>query len=397
MKIEILRRRLLLIYYMSFVLLFLASMKMWVFWNLENYLIVISLFISTLLFISCRSCFILSDNRLVSLVFLFLFFVYLSLARGEGVLRNLSLIILFSYLILLKDNYKNHLFVILLKIYATILVVSMFFFLAHYLCGLDINGEYVSYGNYDHFFRNYYFFLVFDSDFNFAFPRFQSVFVEPGHLGMISSFLIFSQSFDLKKWYNLIIMASALLSFSLAAYVLILVGACLLYCIENRDKIYIIFSTVIIVIALGFIVLQMIDKNSMFYQLIIERLQFENGDISGNNRFSLDFENSYNEKIVTAKAWLGWQPDFSVYEGGNAGYKRYIAEYGVLGILFFLLFYLIYCKRYGKYAYALCFIYCLSFLQRAYPYWPCEIISYLCGANYLYYSKNLILKRPNDN
>ena len=49
-----------------------------------------------------------------------------------------------------------------------------------------------------YFYDNYYFFLFNNDTDRLPIPRFSSIFLEPGHLGMITTFLIYANQFDLK-------------------------------------------------------------------------------------------------------------------------------------------------------------------------------------------------------
>ena len=235
------------------------------------------------------------------------------------------------------------------------------------------------YSNYrgQYYFKNYFVFLVPEVDMTYYFPRFQSVFLEPGHLGMISSFILYVQRFNLKKWYNVAILISALFSFSLAAYVLLFVG--LIMFVYIKKKILILFVSILFIMSTSLLIIYNWGRDSMFNELIVERLKYDNGDIAGNNRFSDDFERDYNTKIETVNKWFGWQPDFSIYKGGNAGYKRYISNYGIVGVFIVFFLYLSFCRGYSKKSLSILALFSLAFIQRAYPFWYSELLIFICG------------------
>lgn len=374
------------VYKLCMLLLFLSSLKMWILWNVERIVEILALLVSVIVYVINNKLFFLTKNKLIIILFACIFFLYKPLIMGEiiGIFGAFVSIVIFSILVLSNTEFKIHLLLFVTKGFAIILMISLSFFLAYYLLHIPLSFTYVEYAN-QYNILNYNLFITLISDVNslFIIPRFQAVFVEPGHLGMISSFLLYIQSFNLKKWYNTIIFISAIFTFSLAAYVLILIGFVMFNMIENRMKFMRMLLMFLVVSSVGVLIVFKIDKDSMINQLILERLVIENGDIVGNNRFSYDFDREYNEKIITSDKWLGWQPDFSVYKGGNAGYKRYIANYGIIGFVFFVLFYISCCRGYTIYSISLFLLYLIAFIQRAYPYWECELIPFICGVPFI--------------
>ena len=82
---------------------------------------------------------------------------------------------------------------------------------------VSINDPYYSWG-----FSNSLFLILPIT--SFPFPRFQSIFLEPGHLGMISSLMLYMIRYNMRSWQGIIIFLSSLLSMSLAAYMLLFLG-----------------------------------------------------------------------------------------------------------------------------------------------------------------------------
>lgn len=378
------RKNILMSYKLSMLLLFLSSMHMWTFWGIERIVMILSFFTSISFYLFCKSFFVITNKRIISVFLLSLFFLYLALVieNVTGVLGAIVSISIFSVLIFLKDYFRVKLLVFILKCFSALLSVSLLYFLACCLLDISLPFIYTDYAD-QYYFKNYYFFLTYDANWFFVLPRFQSVFVEPGHLGMVLSLLLYTQKFDLKKWYNIIMMISAILSFSLAAYVLIVIGIIMINVIRNRNSIFYILIAISFAFMSICIFVDRLDQENMFNKLIVERLTIENGDIAGNNRFSNDFEKDFKRKINTTDKWFGWQPNFSIYGGGNAGYKRYIATNGIIGVVVFVLFYLSCCKGYGIYSYSLLLLYLLSFIQRSYPDSEFELIPFICGVSFL--------------
>lgn len=371
-------------YKLSMLLLFFSSMHMWTFWGIERIVMMLSFFTSISFYLFCKSFFVITNKKIISVFLLSLFFLYLVFVVENitGVLGAIISISIFSVLIFLKDHFRVKLLVFILKCFSALLSVSLLYFLACYLLDISLPFTYTDYAD-QYYFRNYYYFLTYDANWFFVLPRFQSVFLEPGHLGMVLSFLLYTQKFNLKRWYNVIMMISAILSFSLAAYVLIITGIIMINIIRNKNSIFYILIAILFTFMSISVFVDRLDQENMFNKLIIERLTIEDGDIAGNNRFSDDFEKEFKRKINTTDKWFGWQPDFSIYGRGNAGYKRYIATNGIIGVVVFVLFYLSCCKGYGIYSYSLLLLYLLSFIQRSYPNSEFELIPFICGVSFL--------------
>lgn len=90
-----------------------------------------------------------------------------------------------------------------------------------YILGFPLPSSPIAHETLMYSYTNYYFFLIDDRSFLILLPRFQSVFMEPGHLGTASVLLLLTQLGKWKKWYNVILLIATLMSFSLAAFVLL--------------------------------------------------------------------------------------------------------------------------------------------------------------------------------
>jgi hypothetical protein len=220
------------------------------------------------------------------------------------------------------------------------------------------------------------------------FYRFQSIFTEPGHLGMISSLLIYINRYDLKKKSVFIIFVSALLSFSLAAYVLLIIGYFIYELVSRKKKIYIKLMNFIMSISLligmaSYIYIQYSD--SLISQLIISRLEYdEDRGFTGNNRANSYFTYYYETKFYKSSDYMfGMNPD--QYEkklaGGVSSYKSFIVQHGLIGIILLFIFYssIVYDSK-SKLLFGLFILYCASFWQRPYALWEMELFLFIGAA-----------------
>lgn len=270
------------------------------------------------------------------------------------------------------------------KYFSIILFVSMLFWIVH-LLGTKLPYSIIRFQDsvtYPEFY-NYYFFIK--ADYLTFFPRFQSIFLEPGHLGMICAFLLFANQYDLKDKYVLCIFCALLLSFSLAAYVLLGCGWFLFYLkCEKRNIIYI------------FLLLSMISvlcsyawekEDNVVNEYILSRLVYEDGKLSGDNRTSEDFDDYFSKKIMTSSDCLigigpkTFQTKLSFSGSGNSSYKVFIVMDGIVGLLIVLFFYSgILLKYYTRELFLLFILYVISFIQRPYALWDSQILIYILSA-----------------
>ena len=223
------------------------------------------------------------------------------------------------------------------KVFAGFLIISILFFFLHFI-GVNLPNVSVERGNYSY--TNFFFFLLDDRElWNIFIPRFNSVFLEPGHMGTTIIMLLATQIGKWKKWYNVVLFVALLMSFSLAAYCL---GVMLLFLRLWMLRRKIVLKVLGLVSFLGIIVggsFVYNDGDNMLNNLIVMRLEVsETGDdFKGNNRVSEDFEKEFESFLGSSDILFGREMD---YEGwGNSGYRVYIYDYGMAGFALFFVFY----------------------------------------------------------
>ena len=223
------------------------------------------------------------------------------------------------------------------KVFAGFLIISILFFFLHFI-GVNLPNMSVERGNYSY--TNFFFFLLDDRElWNILIPRFNSVFLEPGHMGTTIIMLLATQIGKWKKWYNVVLFVALLISFSLAAYCL---GVMLLFLRLWMLRRKIVLKVLGLVSFLGIIVggsFVYNDGDNMLNNLIVMRLEVSDtgDDFKGNNRVSEDFEKEFESFLGSSDVLFGREMD---YEGwGNSGYRVYIYDYGMAGFALFLVFY----------------------------------------------------------
>lgn len=223
------------------------------------------------------------------------------------------------------------------KVFAGFLIISILFFFLHFI-GVNLPNMSAERGNYSY--TNFFFFLLDDRElWNILIPRFNSVFLEPGHMGTTIIMLLATQIGKWSKWYNVVLFVALLMSFSLAAYCL---GVMLLFLRLWMLRRKIVLKILGLVSFLGIIVggsFVYNDGDNMLNNLIVMRLEVSDtgDDFKGNNRVSENFEKEFESFLGSSDVLFGREMD---YEGwGNSGYRVYIYDYGMAGFALFLLFY----------------------------------------------------------
>lgn len=227
-------------------------------------------------------------------------------------------------------------------------------------------------------FTNYIFYLKTTVDHG-TFERFNAFFLEPGHQALVSTFLMMANKFDFRKCPWLIILAlGVVFSFSLAGYLLSVAGFLLLK-VNSLAKALVSMGAITVV---GVGAYMWSGGDNALNEMIISRLEYdESSGIKGNNRFfdNTDFE--YDRALKSNYFWIGVKTRANMNLISGAGYKIYILNYGMVGVLLAMIFYLTVIPARPDYRYTISFLIVLTlcFLQRAYPFWYSWLFPYVVG------------------
>ena len=320
-----------------------ASIHVMYFWMIEAYcpFVTMPLFIMSVLLSrsTCTPIFTRTDFLLPTLLSLIVQY-YQCLVNAQNIvpfiISTASLCMFYCMFRIDKEIAEKSLTKIC-KVFAGFLIISILFFFLHFI-GVNLPNVSVERGNYSY--TNFFFFLLDDRElWNILIPRFNSVFLEPGHMGTTIIMLLATQIGKWKKWYNVVLFVALLISFSLAAYCL---GVMLLFLRLWMLRRKIVLKVLGLVSFLGIIVggsFVYNDGDNMLNNLIVMRLEVSDtgDDFKGNNRVSEDFEKEFESFLGSSDVLFGREMD---YEGwGNSGYRVYIYDYGMAGFALFLLFY----------------------------------------------------------
>lgn len=361
---------------------FLHSMLCYYFWDVRLGIIhSITLILFIFFYLSNREKFEHSKKNL----FVSVFFLICLLLYNQGLydifkfFGALSYSCVFYILLGLSYEYKKELFQFFFKGMAIILSISLSAFLLLGL-GVDLpNNGLVVHPEADfYYYINYY--VVFIGTYGI---RFNSIFCEPGHLGMVLSFLLFVDGYNFKKISTIILTISLLFTLSLAGYVLLFLGYFLRLSTFNVGKAILHLSIFFLFIIMSVsILIYYSGEDEIVQELIIDRLEYDEGEgtISGDNRVTEATDN-YLLNMDLSELLLGVSAKKRILLRNSeiisgSGYKIFIIENGLLAVFLTLVLYMIlalYAEQNKKLVWYLLLLYSINFIQRAYPYW-CSLI-----------------------
>jgi hypothetical protein len=368
-------------------LLMLYSMYPWFFWDADI------LFVSLLFSFVCIRLFLWKRRIQKEQVFLAVLVVMLysvldvpHLDTMKDVIRYLAYHVLLVLLVIfMRTDERILILPVVTKCYAFVLCLSISMFI---LCefGMDIPYQILKYPHHNSYpdFQNRI--LLITRDTSEAYHRFQAIFREPGDMG-ISALLLYMNHYELKRKSIFIIFVSVVLSFSLAAYVLLLLGYITFdFAKVEGMNIYVRCIKWIVLFLLiifsGMYVYNEFPQN-IFGNLIVERLvPNEEKGINGNNRTSLTFDSYYESSFYKSNdkffgmGYPRFQKRFP--QGGVASWKGFVVMHGLVGIacLFFFFSYLVFVSR-SRFVFGLFVLYCAYFWQRPYILFEMQLFLFI--------------------
>ena len=252
---------------------------------------------------------------------------YFRTISSFGSFANIACVLLLSY----YDKYKLLEFITnVLTCILAISVVCWTFRLMGYAFPVF---EYVDLKDDLHYLKNcYIFYDNANSSYTF-FSRFRGIFIEPGQLATPCVFLFFARGAKIKDWKNAILLVCILFSFSLAGYVLLLIGLFLKYFfIKGKAKIAYILGFVLLIGTLSFYGFKYANSDDPFVSLIIERLEYdEELGISGNNRTDYVFDTHFEQYIKSDKILFGMgdemQRGYASWTNHASGIKKFFVYF----------------------------------------------------------------------
>ncbi len=303
-------------------------------------------------------------NFLTVSLFALYFVVFQFLMWREFYFSDLYLIITLFIVGGISDKYKHETFVLYSKMMGAMVLISLITWLIHkYLVEIPTIGildisSFKGTGQGSTLMHNHFFFVTYFD----RVDRFYGVFDEPGVLGTIGAILLYANKYDFKRWYNVALLLGGIFTFSLAFYLLVLIGLAIHF-LKDIKKIVMGMFVFLIGVAIVFFVLY---DNPSFQQHIIARLdgiESVTGLINDRDNAYVvnNFEDLFNQPVHLL---FGYGNDPSMGAGTTTSYMRWILRYGVVGFSIMCIIFGLLIKPNNKDKTGLCILLLLSFLQR---------------------------------
>ncbi|MBP5796677.1 MAG: hypothetical protein J6W26_00165 [Bacteroidales bacterium] len=226
-----------------------------------------------------------------------------------------------------------------------------------------------------HWVTNYYFFLAGDETNLLKFPRFRGMFIEAGQAATVCVLLYFANGRKLRLWQKISLLTAIILSFSLAAYVTFMLCFALTIILNPRNRYKIISTGLLFAVVIGFFSYfnNPQHQNNAFYNLIVERLVYdEEKGIAGNNRSSEYVEYRYEQLMNSKDKYLGlgrelnsaWRTNDN-WTNDSSGIRKFIIWNGLIGtalVFLYMLVLLLQHRSYGSFVIWVCVV--ANFLVR---------------------------------
>lgn len=384
------------------LLAFYESLHPWFLWSLGPYAYLFMAFCmagSSLLAKSLNEDTIFTNKESIPFLLYSMLSVCIFLVNPDATFMafiSVALQIFFYYYLFLANEelFRNTMRFITIS-FSILLCISLFGF-ALYLLNFSLPYRDAQFGDNLYSFSNYYLFLIDDRSLFVLFPRFQSVFLEPSHMAIAAVFLLMTESGNWGKWYNIIIIISVVISFSLEAYVLFF---CLVFLSKWIQRQYFMRNLIAITLFFMAIVVGSFFYNNgdnMLNSMIVMRLEISDGEVAGNNRTTTDFDVEYESFLGSSDIVFGRDMDGSF---GNSGYKVFIYENGIANLfLLFLLYGAILYNRNNKRAAFTAFVLTfIHFIVRAHMTWAsCIIPMYYMAQFYKANTKEKVYEESSD-
>lgn len=286
-------------------------------------------------------------SQVLPIMLLLLYCIYSIIITHSGdrfvFFRYLAIFIAMSSVFFLTHDEKQYVLQFFTKGFVVILFISIFGWIL-FLMGVKLpHSGLIFHSNGFHEYYDYYFFRISAIGAESTFPRFQSVFLEPGQLATPCVFLFFLNSFEKKVFgiQNLVLLAAIILSFSLVSYGLLLISfLAIAWNIGARLRVPL--TIIVILLIGGGYYLASSSQNNAFNVLILSRLEYdEETIISGNNRTSAIFDVKYANFIKSKDKYFGIHNKLSFgydWTNNSSGYKKFIVHDGIVGMVIFMSF-----------------------------------------------------------
>ncbi|MPM67289.1 hypothetical protein SDC9_114211 [bioreactor metagenome] len=176
---------------------------------------------------------------------------------------------------------------------------------------------------------NKWFIFATMGDPRYSLIRLCGIFNEPGALGTVCA-LLFASSFNYsKKREKIVWILTALFSFSLAGYMLLITYLIIYLWNKNWRSI-----VVVLVFIVFFLATPRIDWGNDQFNTFAKRFEITTHGLMGDNRIRTTFNIEFEQFKNSSDYPFGKGANFTLIEG-TASYKNYIIQFGIIGFILY--------------------------------------------------------------
>lgn len=257
----------------------------------------------------------------------------------ERIFNSSVFLILMTSILLARNEEKRFLLTSMTNCFVVMLLISIPAWIL-FLIGVPLphSGEFQP--DDFHLVINYKFFLLSVRTLQ-IFPRFQSIFLEPGQFATPCAFLYFLNGANFSR-KNILFLIAILLSFSLIAYGLIILAFISSRMFNSKkNRVLKTVLSVVVVAGISFYFSSSENGDDPITALIVNRLQYdEDKGLTGNNRTGSYFESQYAKVLSSDDRYWGIHQQLEKGEDWTynaSGYKKVIVHRGIIGLAVILL------------------------------------------------------------
>lgn len=323
--------------------------------------------------------FVKPDRRCI--ILLILLYIWIGLhSTFFGLVNQAFNFYIISKLLSMRLEPMINTFQSLTKWFAILLIISLLFFILHYV-GVPLPHQSLWNPELKYDFDNYYFFVCGTEE---LLPRFRSIFGEPGHLTQGLILLLVANLFNLRDKYVLILFIAQIATFSLAGYISLFVAYTVLSLLNGKSMKKLLMPIILLGVIVYFCI--HMSEYSFFYEIIGYRFN-PDIDTGRNDRNSYETQKLF-DAFCQSISFLWGADSQTLSKIDGSGYRVYLMHYGLIGLLFTILFYWKYTlTRKCKFCLVLFVVFLLEQYQGAASMWFCVLIGYILGVNYIQYEK----------
>lgn len=339
-------------YFIGILIAYYGSLTPWFLWPISKYYSIIASMPIAMAWLMSSSS---NKHIFTRKEFLYPTLAYIGIAGYMAIVNSKNLngyvsigfnVFVFMSIFALELSLLERLMKYLTVSMAVLLLFSIPCFIL-YLLGFPLPFSSIENEDLMYSYYNYYFFLLDNRYITDFIPRFHSVFLEPAHLGSACVFLLLTQFGKWRKWYNLVLIVAIVMTFSLTAYILFIVSIFFNQWVRGKKLLIHIVSITAVLVSVGVFSYYYRNGDNMVNTLILERFEIDDaGELVANNRVTDEFDDEFDDYIGSSDILFGREYDLLKYGFGNSGYRVFIYDFGILYVLFLLVFYIM-CSYYS--------------------------------------------------